>query len=76
MCLNSFCPQYVYLLEFSFYKTCFLLIKKNVKVGCVLLLYFYMVRSVNKVGQWTLLLGLSIGWLFPYNIKVKSSGAM
>ena len=31
MCLDSFCPLPVYLLDFSFYKTCFLLIKKKKK---------------------------------------------
>ena len=29
MCLDSFCSLPVYVLEFSFYKTCFLLIKKK-----------------------------------------------
>ena len=31
MCLDSFCSLPVYFLEFSFYKTCFLLIKKKKK---------------------------------------------
>ena len=61
MCLDSFFQLLVYLLEFSFYKTCFLLIKKKKNHLVVLVLeflfYFSNIRffypSADSLWTWS-----------------------
>ena len=48
MCLDSFCSLPVYFLEFSYYKTCFLLIKKK-KKKCIYMVRFGYMCMYNRL---------------------------